>query len=216
MNAVKEEGTVPVTVRLPCGTRAGVRQVLDHERARRAAMAAPPGTGAGRQSRRRLVEARTAWREALALIRREGDLLDTLDALALFGVRCELRARGWDHRWPPCPPAARCPGRWPGSREGGYPEQLSFRLPAAVVAQVRAACWYTSAAAITELLEWQDRHRLTVRKRRRPSAELQQALDTYDRLADRVTTTGAIWRAGLRRGMETAARRITTPPPPCV
>lgn len=168
-------------------------------------MAANPRWSTERLSRRRSTEVRAAWRQRLAVMRHEGELLDTLDALAAFGVRSELRERGWDRRWPACPPAARTAGRWPGSREGGYPEQLSFRLPAFLEHQVRAACWYTSAVAITELQDWQDRYRPILPKRRRPPTGLEHIFDIYDRLAARITTTGAIWRAGIQRGIEAAA-----------
>ncbi|WP_406860565.1 hypothetical protein ABZO31_08945 [Streptomyces sp. HUAS MG47] len=200
---MKEEGTVPVTVRLPYGTRGNLRDLLNKERKRRTVMAAAPQWSTERLSRRRIAEVRAAWRQAVAVIRHEGELLDTLDALAGFGVRVELRERGWEGLWPACPPAARTAGRWPGSREGGYPEQLSFRLSASLERQVRAACWYTSAGAITELQDWQDRYRLILRKRRRPPAGLEHVFDMYDRLTARITTTGAIWRAGIQRGIET-------------
>lgn len=211
MNAVTEEGSVPVTARLPYGTRANVRDLLNHERKRRADLAAHPRWSTDRLSRRSITEVRSAWRQRLAVMRHEGELLDTLDALVLFGVRSELRERGWDHPWPACPPSARCPGRWPGSREGGYPEQLSFRLPAPLVGRVRAACWYTSAVTIAELQDWQDRYRLVLRKRRQPPSGMEHVLELYDRLAAGVTTTGVIWRAGLRQGIEVAAPRSAIP-----
>ncbi|WP_345656575.1 hypothetical protein [Streptomyces siamensis] len=39
---------------------------------------------------------------------------------------------------------------------GGYPEKPAFRLPARPERQVRAACWHTSAVAMSELQDWQD------------------------------------------------------------
>ncbi|MFI1161862.1 hypothetical protein [Streptomyces sioyaensis] len=214
MSAVKDEGTVPVTARLAYGTGANLRDLLNQERKRRTAMAADSQWSTERLSRRLATEARAAWRQRLAVMRHEGELLDTLDALVAFGVRQELMERGWDRPWPVYPPRARTAGRWPGSREGGYPEKLTFRLPARLESQVRAACWYTSAAAICELQDWQDKYRLVLPKRRWAPAGLEHALEMYDRLAAEVTTTGAIWRAGVRRGTEAAIRLRAKPQRP--
>ncbi|MFF9158404.1 hypothetical protein ACF1AB_39970 [Streptomyces sp. NPDC014846] len=206
MSAVREQGTVPVTARLPHGTRANLRDLLNQERMRRAALAANPRWNTQRLSRRRMSEVRAAWRLRLAVMRHDGELLDTLDALVAFGVRRELEERGWDRLWPACPPMARSAGRWPGSREGGFPEQLSFRLPASLESQVRAACWYTSARAIADLQDWQDHYRAVLAKRRRPPSGMDDVFVIYDRLAARITTTGSVWRAGVCKGIETASR----------
>ncbi|MGW3668106.1 hypothetical protein [Streptomyces sp. NPDC005141] len=202
---MKEEGTVPVTARLAYGTRVNLRELLNQEQARRTVVAADSAWSTERLNRRLAASVRTSWRQRLAVMRREGELLDTLDALVAYGVRQELAERGWDRQWPDYPPRARATGRWPGSKEGGYPEKLTFRLPACLEGQVRAACWHTSAAAIWELQDWQDRHRTALPKRRWGPTDWEHALEIYDRLAARVTTTGAIWRAGVRRGMEAAA-----------
>ncbi|OLZ63634.1 hypothetical protein AV521_38235 [Streptomyces sp. IMTB 2501] len=211
---MKEEGTVPVTARLTYGTLVNLRDLLNQERKRRIALAAESRWSTERLSRRLATEVRWAWRQRLTAIRREGELLDTLDALVTFGVRQELRERGWDHPWPAYPSRARNAGRWPGSKEGGYPEKLTFRIPAGLESQVRAACWHTSARAIYELQDWQDRYRLMLSKRQWAPASLEPALDVYDRLAAKVTTTGAIWRGGVRRGIEAAARLCATAPRP--
>ncbi|MFF9480630.1 hypothetical protein [Streptomyces sp. NPDC014733] len=140
-------------------------------------------------------------------MRERGLLLDSLDALATLGVRREVADRGWDRPWPACPPQARGLGRWPGSADGGFPEQLPLRLPAVLENQVRAACWYTSAGAIEALEVWRRRYPQVIPRRRWAPSGLESALETYDRLAARVTTTGEIWRAGIERGMAAAARR---------
>ncbi|WP_399087913.1 hypothetical protein ACGH2B_12190 [Streptomyces sp. BBFR2] len=155
-------------------------------------------------SRREASAVRARWRQELAEMREHGRLLDSLDALAALGVRREMAARGWDRPWPACPPQARDLGRWPGSADGGFPEQLPLRLPVGLENQVRAACWYTSYEAIEALVEWRRRHPQVIPRRRWAPPGLEDALDAYDRLAARVTTTGEIWRAGVERGMHAA------------
>ncbi|NEY32014.1 hypothetical protein GTU99_07340 [Streptomyces sp. PRKS01-65] len=145
---------------------------------------------------------RAARRRELSRAREREQLLDSVDRLATFGVRHELRARGWDCCWPDYPEEARSPGRWPGSPDGGFPEQLSLRIPADLEHQVRAACWYTSADAIAALLEWRARYPRVVPRRHRAPAGQESALEAYRRLAARVTTTGEIWRAGIQRGID--------------
>ncbi|QLH23603.1 hypothetical protein [Streptomyces sp. Rer75] len=131
--------------------------------------------------------------------------MDSIDALAAVGVREELQARGWDRRWPACPEEARSLGRWPGSRDGGFPEQLPLRLPARLERQARAACWYTSAEAIDALRDWRAQYPHVKPSRRWAPAGLESALEEYDQLASLVTTTGEIWRAGIEHGMNAVA-----------
>ncbi|MEU9313460.1 hypothetical protein [Streptomyces sp. NPDC048256] len=213
ISAMKNEGTVPITVQVAYGTRGELRELLKRERKRRALLSADRQWSTQRLSRRFAADVRAAWRQRLAVMRNEGELLDTLDALAAFGVRQELKERGWDRPWPPYPAKARNAGRWPGAKQGGYPETLSFRLPASLENQARAACWHTSAPAIHELHNWHERQQLILPKRRSSPAGLDDALQIYGRLAAKVTTTGTIWRAGVRRGMETAAKLCAAPKP---
>ncbi|MFJ8697067.1 hypothetical protein [Streptomyces roseolilacinus] len=145
---------------------------------------------------------RAARRLELTRARERGELLDSVDRLATLGVRRELTSRGWDHLWPDYPEEARGPGRWPGSPDGGFPEKLTLRLPADLEHQVRAACWHTSADAIAALLDWRDRYPRVVPRRHRAPAGQECALEAYRRLSARVTTTGEIWRAGIRRGID--------------
>ncbi|MEU8435412.1 hypothetical protein AB0F18_21340 [Streptomyces sp. NPDC029216] len=211
---MKDEGTVPVTARVAYGTRGELNELLKRERKRRAAIAADSQWSTQRLSRRFAAEVRAAWRKRLSVIRNEGELLDTLDALVAFGVRQELKERGWDHPWPLYPPKARNTGRWPGAKQGGYPEKLTFRLPACLENQVRAACWHTSAPAIRELYDWHERHRLILSKRRCSPTGLDDALEIYGHLAAKVTTTGTIWRSGVRRGIEATAKLCASTPKP--
>jgi len=159
---------------------------------------------------------RAAWRTEVQRQRHAGELLDTVDVLVEYGVREEMRVRRWDHEWDPAPEEAWDQGRWPGSRDrgiDGYPERVSARLDAELVAQAVAACWWTSAPAIDRLRAWRDcypgitppRYQLDEEGRRRLIGPLAE----YVRLADQVTTTGVVWRAGVTRGL--AAARASIP-----
>ncbi|MFB6881435.1 hypothetical protein ACFCY8_11445 [Streptomyces noursei] len=158
---------------------------------------------------------RAAWRTEVAGLRLAGELLDTKDVLIEYGVREELAARDWDHDWDPAPEEAWDQGRWPGSRDrgpSGYPERVSARLDAGLVAQTVAACWHTSAPAIEQLRTWRDlnpgltppRYQMDEQGRSR----LVGPLTDYARLAEQVTTTGTIWRAGVTRGLAHARTLI--------
>jgi hypothetical protein len=87
-------------------------------------------------------------------------------------------------------------GRWPGSRDGGWPEKIVARLPADLVAQVHAACWHTSKHAIEALRRWRDTHPAVVLAR--------EDLTVYEDLAAQVTTTGRVWRAAVDRALPVA------------
>jgi hypothetical protein len=131
----------------------------------------------------------------LAGLRRSGQLLDTIPAVLEYGARLELAERpGFDEVHGAPPADALLPGRWPGTRDSGCPEKITARVDAALVAQVRAACWGTSAEAIDKLRAWRDRH---------PYSEFimpgEKAMEDYTELADKVTTPGALWRAALAR-----------------
>ncbi|MFD3422606.1 hypothetical protein [Streptomyces decoyicus] len=162
---------------------------------------------------------RAAWRTEVARLRQVGELLDTKDVIVEYGVREELTARGWDHDWDPAPEEAWDQGRWPGSRDrgpGGYPDRVSARLDADLVAQAMAACWWSSAPAIEQLRAWRDlhpgltppRYQLDEDGRRRLAGPLAE----YARLAEQVTTTGTIWRAGVTRGLAHARTLIPAQP----
>jgi hypothetical protein len=115
-----------------------------------------------------------------------------------WGVRGELVARGWaETAWPDAPETALA-GRWWGSRVGGYPEKIAGSVPAPLVEQVRAACWWTSYPAITELRHWRDAHPEPVSERL-GTGEINPVHRTYTELAARITVPGTIWREALDR-----------------
>ncbi|WP_372412820.1 hypothetical protein [Streptomyces luteireticuli] len=197
-----------MTISAGYGAKARLKELLEAGKARSAVLSSAPewwryglprGAAAGVRARRRTEPRR---------LRAEGLLLDTRDALIEYGVREELRARGWDHPWPAAPEEAWDQGRWPGSRDGGFPEQISARLDTALVERVVAACWATSCEAIEALRRWRDEHPgITPPRYRRDDTgheELVGPLAEYERLSACVTTTGQIWRASLQHGLARA------------
>jgi hypothetical protein len=150
---------------------------------------------AGQLPKRRMSsEQRLAWREETAQLlaeeRKEGRLLATQTAAVEWGARAELAERGWlEREWPAAPDRARLRGRWPGSRDSGAPNVLVVPVDAELAERVLAACWWTSADAMTKLRAWRDAH---------PGMEYGSAMDGYEQLSAQVTTPGDIWRASLR------------------
>jgi hypothetical protein len=204
MCGMTEAGTTPVTARVAFGTKrklADMRPLFKAERARaRALSATPPWDWDGLPGREAAAK-RAQWAMYRAHLREAGELADTLDVLVASGVRAELAARGWDREWPPLPAQAKNPGRWPGTRDGGWPERVTVRLPAALVNQVLSACWHTSEDAIGKLRDWRDEHPdiLPTRPFRYPEEDA--ALAEYELLAAQVTPAGHIWRAAVQRGI---------------
>ncbi|MGW7469287.1 hypothetical protein ACWGJT_32625 [Streptomyces xantholiticus] len=190
--------------------------VEEHNRLR-ARLSADPRWRTGGLTRAEAAGVRAAWRTEVHRLRAAGELLDTRDVLAEYGVRCELAERGWDRAWDPAPEEAWEQGRWPGSRDSGvagYPARVAARLDAELVAQAVAACWHTSWPAIQALRAWRDAHPGITPPRYRLGADGSSRpvgpLAVYERLADQVTTTGAVYRAGLVHGI-TRARAVLPP-----
>ncbi|WP_440106487.1 DUF4158 domain-containing protein [Streptosporangium sp. H16] len=132
----------------------------------------------------------------VAQMRERGELADTVDALLTHAVRVEMTFRSWDVDWPSPPLGAPRAGRWPGSRDGGWPEKIVARLPVDLVAQVHAACWNTSKDAIEVLRRWRDAHPAVVLSR--------EDLTGYEELAAQVSTPGQVWRAAIARALPVA------------
>ncbi|MEO3978947.1 hypothetical protein [Streptomyces sp. CAU 1734] len=198
----------PITVSVRHGVRAGLKGVLEAEKARGEVLSSAPRWQTYGLLRGEAARVRAGWRTEVQRLRGEGLLLDTVDVLVGFGVGEELRARGWDRRWPEAPEEAWDQGRWPGSRDGGFPEKVPARLGGALVARVVAACWETSREAIEALRAWRDEHPGITPPRVRVDEDgreqLVGPLAEYERLSALVTTTGEIWRAGLQRGIDRA------------
>ncbi|MGK5532085.1 hypothetical protein [Streptomyces sp. URMC 129] len=204
---MSKAGTISVTARVPYGTRerlTALKPLLAAERRRARALAREERWDTDGLAGREAAERRAAWQRHKARLRQRGELVDTLDALVTFGVRAELAERGWNRRWPPVPAEALLPGRWPGSRDGAWPEKVPLRLPATVVGTVRGGCWHTSAEAIGQLRDWRDRYPDALPTRAFRTEHEDEALAEYERLAAQVTTVGTIWRAGIARALAAA------------
>ncbi len=204
MSAMTEAGTITVTARVAFGTKEtlrGFKPLFKAERERAKKLARAPEWSIAGLSGREAAARRTQWAMFKEHLRESGELVDTLDVLVACGVRAELTERGWDRKWPPLPAQALLPGRWPGSRDGAWPEGVTVRLPSGLVNTVRSACWHTSEEAIGQLRDWRDKYPDALPNRPFRSAREDQALAEYERLAAQVTTVGAIWRAGVSRGI---------------
>ncbi|QTI87210.1 hypothetical protein [Streptomyces sp. AgN23] len=200
-----EAGTITVTARVAFGTKEtlrGLKPLFKAERERAKRFAREPEWSTEGLSGREAAAKRAQWEMFKEHLRETGELVDTLDVLVACGVRAELAERGWDREWPPVPAQALLPGRWPGSRDGAWPEGVTVRLPSGLVNTVWSACWHTSEEAIGQLRDWRDRYPDALPNRRFRSEGEDEALAEYERLAAQVTTAGAIWRAGVRRGID--------------
>jgi hypothetical protein len=162
---------------------------------------------AGREARRQFAAGRrpekgltllelAQWRaktaKLLAAERRAGRILDTKGAVLEYGARLELAERGWDQaEFPDVPDWVRLSGRWPGSRDGGYPDQLVTRVDPELAERVLRACWAHSGEAVLGVLAWREQN---------PDVVYDVAeLERYDAFSAQIITPGDLWRAGLRR-----------------
>ncbi|MFI7296879.1 hypothetical protein [Streptomyces sp. NPDC050121] len=150
---------------------------------------------------------RAEQRQELDVLRSRGSLLDKRDRLIAFGLRQELQARGWHHSWWTGVEWEEIPmGLVPAAPVSTNPETLSLSLPAMLVEQVRSGCWFSSRESIRQLRQWRaDDTAAVLQSREGPPQEV------YRRLADGVTTTGEVYRSGIRRGLQ-AALHLPTPP----
>jgi hypothetical protein len=191
-------GVVRVVAAVPYGTADRVQQLVAAERRRlKDLLKKDKRWNTSKLPRTEAAIVREQKQQWINDQREAGTLLDTNGVVLTIGIRAELKGRGWDHSWPPSPPQASLAGRWPGSRDGGYPDRVAANLPLELVTQVWAACWHTSAPAIEALRNWRDEHPTIVRASVDPDEAA--ALREYERLAAEVTVPGEIWRAGIAR-----------------
>jgi hypothetical protein len=200
-------GKHQVNAKVRLETRERLTEELKAQKKYRAELESDDRWSVAGLSREDASKVRAARRREMERLRKAGELLDTVDVLAIHGIELELRARGWwDRRWPAVPEEAMDPGRWPGSRDGGYPKSVPLRLPQPLARKVYAACWHTSVKSIEALWAWRDRHPGVVPARYFADLEdLEGPLKEYARLANGVTTVGDVWRGGLSRGLDAAA-----------
>lgn len=207
MAVMTEAGFTTITARVTFGTKqllADMRPLFKAERERAKALSKTAPWDWRELPGREAAARRAQWAMYRAHLRETGELAETLDALVASGVRAELAARGWNREWPALPEQAKNPGRWPGTRDGGWPERVTVRLSAALVNQVLSACWHTSEDAIGKLRDWRDKYpdMLPTKPFRYPEDDA--ALAEYELLAAQVTPSGAIWRAAVKRGIAAA------------
>lgn len=203
------QGTTAATAWVTTGTRQQVKDVLDIEKSRRIILSSAPAWQTRGLTPEEKAEVRDRWRLEVLRLRDAAELIDTIDTLAACGIARDLGERGWAREWPPIPSEARAlGGRWPGSRNGGFPEGIPLRLPSDLADQVLAACWHTSAISIRKIRQWREKYPGLVPPAAAPDPEalreLPDPLAEYERLAANVTTVGAVYRSGIKRGIEAA------------
>lgn len=197
-------GTVQITAYVSYDTRKeldGLKTFFVQQRAwaRKHPMASTAGL-----NRRETDARRTLWQDKKTELRREGRLIDSLNALVTSGLFREIENRGWNREWDPFPRQARAPGRSPGSPSGVWQEPVSVRLPVDLVNTVYAACWHTSKEARTLFEEWTQHHpKARPNRTSRPGCD-EAALAEYRQICARITHRGDVWRAAVLTGLGNA------------
>ncbi|MEJ8654934.1 hypothetical protein WKI65_44560 [Streptomyces sp. MS1.AVA.3] len=200
---MEKQGKHQVTAKVRLHTRERLNEELEAQKKRRKELEGDDRWIVVGLTRKEAAKVRAARRREMERLRKAGELLDTVDVLAIHGIELEMRARGWwDRRWPAVPEEAMDPGRWPGSRDGGYPKSVPLRLPQPLARKVYAACWFTSVKSIEALRDWRDRNPGVVPPRPFMEPKDEEVLKEYVRLAGEVTTVGDVWRGGLERGIK--------------
>ncbi|MGW2447947.1 hypothetical protein [Streptomyces sp. NPDC001675] len=201
-------GSVPGTVQITAYVSYDTRKELDALKtlfaeqrawARKHPMASTAGL-----TRRETDARRGLWQDQKSELRREGRLIDSLNALVTSGLFQELEKRGWNHEWDDFPRQARAPGRSPGSPGGVWQEPVSVRLPVDMVNIVYAACWHTSKEARTLLDEWRERHpKACPNRTSRPGCD-EASLAEYRQICAKIAHRGDVWRAAVLNGIGNA------------
>ncbi|WP_419664765.1 hypothetical protein [Streptomyces sp. 2-1] len=200
----EDTGETKVTVRVPLGTRLALTSVLERHQAFTHKLRSEHKARLKHLTPEQRDILRAEQRQELHALRSHGELLDKKDVLVAFGLRREVQARGWNHPWQDMDWNEIPMGLFPGStRNRSYPETLSLRLPATLVEQVRAGCWTASKETIRQLQQWRPDHPALVLDPRAAAHE-EQAAAQYQQLAAGVTTTGEVYRAGIRQGLHAA------------
>ncbi|MFG3545362.1 hypothetical protein [Streptomyces clavifer] len=205
-------GFKAVTISMEFGTKEkldGLKPyfVAEAERVRALGVSAVAGLGPREAAARR-----SRWHEEKDEQRRRGELTDSLRALVAGALVQEVAERGWDGlERSELPHQSR--GRWPGSPQGCWPEQITVALPADLVVTVYAGCWDISKEAVGKLRDWTQRHpKARPNRPSRPGCS-PQALAEYQYYAAKVLTTGEIWRGAVARGLKRIEPHLLRPRP---
>ncbi|MFI6530191.1 hypothetical protein [Streptomyces uncialis] len=195
-------GTKRITACLPIGTLQEIDDLdtyfaAESNRAKGLPMARTDGL-----TRREAAARRSQWEKRKKELRRQGELIDSRRALVVAALVKVIAQRKWERLdWTSVPGQTR--GRWIGSPEGAWPEQLTVDLPIDLVSIVLAGCLDVSRAATDELYKWHERNpRAHPNRPLRPRCSLAE-LAEYQRLAAQVLTPGQIWRDAVRIGIDT-------------
>ncbi|MGQ4374797.1 hypothetical protein ACN6K9_001668 [Streptomyces sp. SAS_267] len=205
----EDTGVTKVRVRVPLGTRLALTSMVErHQVWAQQLKAQHRAQLKGLTAAQRDI-LRAEQRQALRVLRSRGSLLDKRGLLIAFGVRQELRDRGWDHSWSGVDWQEIPMGLLSGGIGNRYPECLALSLPVTLVEQLCAGCWTSSKKSIDRLRKWHADHSAIVQSRARllegPAAE-------YERLAASVITAGDVYRAAIRRGLHAVLHAPTSLP----
>lgn len=200
-------GWIPVTVYVSIDTRKQLEGLKPFFKEQKAWAREQPMASIVGLSRREADARRGLWAEKKAKLRREGQLIDSLNALVTGGLCQEIDKREWNRVWDPYPHQARAQGRSPGSPSGVWEAPIPVRLPADLVNTVYAACWHTSKEPSTLLEKWQQRH-----PKAHPNRTMQPGCDAaalaeYRQICAKITHRGDVWRAAVINGINNARTR---------
>ncbi|CAM5426746.1 hypothetical protein [Streptomyces avidinii] len=196
-------GSIKVTVYLAEGTLSGLSSLAPYftgelKRAKADNMADTCGL-----DRRTAAARRARWELQKEQLRRAGQLFDSRRALVTAGLVQVITERGWDRQDLPAVPG-QSRGRWVGSANFGFSEQLSVDLPADLVVRAKAGCYHVSRPATDALHKWHERNPGATQTRpNRPGCDPYEYAE-YTRLAAQVLTTGRIWRDAVKTGVAMA------------
>ncbi|MFD8220483.1 hypothetical protein ACFV2U_44150 [Streptomyces sp. NPDC059697] len=197
-------GFVQVTAHVSFGTRKELSGLKPFFKEQRAWACEQPMASVAGMDRREAAARRGLWAEEKVVLRRQGRLIDSLDALVTGGLSREVEERGWNREWEACPRQAKAQGRSPGSPDGVWEEPVTVRLPADLVHTVYCACWHTSKDARDLLEKWQASHpKARPNRMSRPGCDA-AALAEYQEIRSKIIHRGDIWRAAVITGIGNA------------
>ncbi|MFE6085993.1 hypothetical protein [Streptomyces virginiae] len=196
-------GSIKITVCLPGGTLSDLSDLAPYfagelKRAKADKMADTCGL-----DRRTAAARRARWEKQKEQLRRSGRLFDSRRALVTAGLVRVIAERGWDRQDLPAVPG-QSRGRWVGSVNVGFSEQISVDLPADLVVCARAWCYHVSRSPTDALYKWHERNPgATPNRPNRPGCDPDEYAE-YKRLSALVLYAGDIWREAVKTGIALA------------